>query len=179
MCVCVYLASSRLSPVQPWGVYDRYPVNKMLWAPKSRSIRDWVSQLLWENLIPLSVKPLSWVSPCLTRCHYAHGNIMLISSCHMTPVLIALYTLMKRVGYPCINKGCLTYNQSASDAFQTANQYHGLPLKVSLTVSFLILTYLPYPWRASHFLLLHHQHQVYWPSAALSIFFLHYQCLGV
>lgn len=61
--VWVYLASVQLSPVQPWGVYGRHPVNKMLWALKSRSIRDWVRQLLLENLIPLSVKTFYRVIP--------------------------------------------------------------------------------------------------------------------
>lgn len=45
-------------------------------APKSRSIRDWVSRLLLGNLIPLSVKPLCRVTP---SCHCAYGNVMMIS----------------------------------------------------------------------------------------------------
>ena len=56
------------------GVYDRHPVNKVLWAPESRSIRDWVSRLLLGNLIPLSVR-----LPRLTHCLCTHANTMLIS----------------------------------------------------------------------------------------------------
>lgn len=72
----------------------------MRWAPKSRSIRDGVKQRLLGNLILLSVKPLYRVFTfCLTRCHGANDNIVMISSCHNEfplekHVFIAVYSLM-------------------------------------------------------------------------------------